>query len=327
MVDMLSAKHKILCTSRRYSEVTRLAKLRDFDLVTVGKYGEDSLSGKLESSIQRMHLLSGIIEKFSPDVVVSSCSPEAARIAFGLGIRHVACTDTPHGTAVMKLTVPLVQKLLIPHVIPKAEFIQYGIEPKNIIQYRAIDAAVTIRREIDRTVPLPFAKNNKKNILVRLDEEQAAYIKKQGLVIPIIKRLASEFAEECNIVVLSRYVEQNRNVEEKIGKKKVKVVRMAYDGKYLLENTDVFVGSGGTMTAESALMGVPTVTYGAVPNIIEDFLVRKQLVQLESDPEKVANCVRYALESGKVLSKERAGAVLRQMKDPITKIISVIMNE
>ena len=31
---------------------------------------------------------------------------------------------------------------------------------------------------------------------------------------------------------------------------------MTYDGKHLLNNTDIFIGSGGTMTAESALMGV-----------------------------------------------------------------------
>ena len=50
---------------------------------------------------------------------------------------------------------------------------------------------------------------------------------------------------------------------------------MSFDGKYLLNNTDIFIGSGGTMTAESALMGVPTISYNAVPNIVENFLVKK----------------------------------------------------
>ncbi len=49
---------------------------------------------------------------------------------------------------------------------------------------------------------------------------------------------------------------------------------MSFDGKYLLNNTDMFIGSGGTMTAESALMGVPTISYNAVPNIVENFLVK-----------------------------------------------------
>ena len=42
-------------------------------------------------------------------------------------------------------------------------------------------------------------------------------------------------------------------------------------------NTDIFIGSGGTMTAESALMGIPTISYNAVPNIIEKFLGEKNI--------------------------------------------------
>ena len=38
--------------------------------------------------------------------------------------------------------------------------------------------------------------------------------------------------------------------------RKAKIVKMSYDGKHLLKNTDVFIGSGGTMTAESALLGI-----------------------------------------------------------------------
>ena len=52
---------------------------------------------------------------------------------------------------------------------------------------------------------------------------------------------------------------------------------MSFDGKHLLNNTDVFIGSGGTMTAESALMGIPTISYNAVPNIIEEFLSEKTI--------------------------------------------------
>ena len=52
---------------------------------------------------------------------------------------------------------------------------------------------------------------------------------------------------------------------------------MSFDGKHLLNNTDIFIGSGGTMTAESALMGIPTISYNAVPNIIENYLVKKHL--------------------------------------------------
>ena len=61
-----------------------------------------------------MGKLSRKIKAFSPDITISFCSPEAARISFGLGIKHVAFCDSPHADAVMRLTLPLIQKLLIP---------------------------------------------------------------------------------------------------------------------------------------------------------------------------------------------------------------------
>ena len=51
------------------------------------------------------------------------------------------------------------------------------------------------------------------------------------------------------------------------------------DGKDLLSSVDVFVGSGGTMTAESALLGIPTISYNAVPNLIENYLVKNKLAK------------------------------------------------
>ena len=50
--------------------------------------------------------------------------------------------------AVMKLSVPLVQKLLIPWIIPKNEFTKYGIDKKNILQYKAIDASIQLLKEM-----------------------------------------------------------------------------------------------------------------------------------------------------------------------------------
>lgn len=160
IMEKLSKKHRILCTSRSYEEVSNLAKIRKFSLIYVGKHGGIEKSTKLKASILRMKKLMLIVEKFEPELTISFCSPEAARISFGLGIRHIALYDTPHAEAVMRLTVPLIQKLLIPWVIPKKEFSKYGIDQKNIISYKAINASVIIKRKIVQKSN-PFKKNKK----------------------------------------------------------------------------------------------------------------------------------------------------------------------
>lgn len=322
IIEKLGKKHDLLCTSRDYEEVSKLAKIRDFDLVFVGKHGGGDKKSKLKASIDRMKKLSEKIKTFSPDVVISFCSPEAARISFGLGIKHIAFCDSPHADAVMRLTLPLIQKLLIPYAISKKEFSKYGIDEKNIIQYKAIDAIVTIQRKINQNVKLPFKNNSKRNILIRVEEEEASYTSKSSKIVPIIKKIASKFENE-NIVVLGRYTKQIENLQ-KIIDKKVKIVKMSYDGKHLLKNTDVFIGSGGTMTAESALMGIPTISYNAVPNIIENFLVKKNLVKREINPNKISMQIKKIFESDNKQSQKRAERIRRQMEDPIQKLIKII---
>jgi len=322
IIEKLGKKHHLLCTSRDYEEVSKLAKIRDFDLIFVGKHGGGDKKTKLKASIDRMEKLSRKIKIFSPDIVISFCSPEAARIAFGLGIKHIAFCDSPHAEAVMRLTLPLIQKLLIPFTIPKKEFSKYGIDEKNIIQYKAIDAFVTIQRKINEKSKLPFKNNNKKNILIRVEEEEASYTSKSNKIIPIIKKIEKEYENE-NIVVLGRYTKQIKNLQ-KIISKKVKIVKMTYDGKHLLNNTDIFIGSGGTMTAESALMGIPTISYNAVPNIIENFLVKKYLIKRETSPNKISNHIKKIFESTNNESQKRAEGIRKHMENPIEKLIKII---
>ena len=324
IIEKLGQKHDILCTSREYNEVTKLAKIRHFDLIFVGKHGGGDKKSKLKASIERIEKLSKKINKFKPDVVISFGSPEAARISFGLGIKHIMFCDSPHANAVMRLTLPLIQKLLIPYVIPKKEFSKFGINEKNIVQYKAIDAVVTMQRKINQNIISPFKNNNKKNILIRVEEEEASYTSKSSKIIPIIQKIANDYKDE-NIIVLGRYTQQIINLQKIMGKK-IKVIKMSFDGKYLLNDTDVFIGSGGTMTAESALMGIPTISYNAVPNIIENFLVKKSLVKRETNPKKVSNEIKRIFARKNDENQKRAKKVVKQMEDPIEKLIKIIKN-
>lgn len=319
MVSKLSKNHKILCTSRNYREVVELSKIKKVNLTLIGKHGGSTKGGKLHSSIQRMNHLLDDITKFSPDLTVSFCSPEASRISYGLGIKHVAFSDSPHAEAVMRLSVPLVQKLLIPWVIPKNEFVKYGISKKDIIHYKSIDAAVIVKEKsiiknvnVDRT---------KKTIVIRPEESEAAYILRKTERDNIIHEVSKEFKSH-NIIVLARYVSQKNRLKEKFGKKII-IMDKVVDGKSLLNITDLFIGSGGTMTAEAALMGIPTISYHAVPNHIEKYLVRIGLVKRETNPKKISSLIKKMLNDTKV-NREKAIAVLSSMEDPYLKLVEVI---
>jgi len=319
MVNKLSKNHKILCTSRNYREVVELAKIKNVNLRLIGKHGGSTKEGKLHSSIQRMNHLLDVIAKFSPDLTVSFCSPEAARISFGIGIKHIAFSDSPHAEAVMRLSVPLVQKLLIPWVIPKNEFVKYGISKNDIIHYKAIDASVIVKEK--SKIKNVNVDRSKKTIVIRPEESEAAYILGKIKSDNIIHEVSRE-SKFHNIIVLARYISQKNSLKEKFGNKVI-IMDKVVDGKSLLHITDLFIGSGGTMTAESALMGVPTISYDAAPNYIEKYLVRIGLVKRETNPKKIPALIRKMLNNNK-RNREKAKIILDSMEDPYLKLVQVI---
>jgi len=322
MIKRIKKNHTVLCTSRDYQQVTQLAKIRGLKLKIIGKHGGTKRHDKLNASLHRSKSLSLRIKQFSPDITVSFCSPEAARVSYGLGISHICFSDSPHATAVMRLVVPLVQKLLIPWIIPKKEFTKFGIDSKDIVSYRAIDAAIIAKRKISKNNKTRSKKNVRKIILVRVEEEYASYSTKRRPAIPIIKEILKNFSNE-EIVVMGRYSSQVKHLEQVFGKK-IRMLNKVVDSKNLLENTDVFIGSGGTMTAESALLGIPTISYNAVPNIIEAYLVKKKLVIRKTNPKQIANSIEKILRSSNSGIKKRSKKMMNSMEDPYLTLVKTM---
>ena len=322
MIKSLKKNHNVLCTSRNYNQVTHLAKIRGQKLIIVGKHGGAKRYDKLSSSLRRSRLLSTRIKRFLPDITVSFCSPEAARVSYGLNIQHVCFSDSPHATAVMRLVIPLVQKLLIPWIIPKKEFTKFGVDIKDIVHYRAIDAAIITKRKISKNSKKPAKKTKRKIILVRVEEEEASYSSKKRPAVPIIKEIIKKFHNE-EIVVMGRYPSQVKHLAQTFGNK-IKILDKVVDGKILLNTVGVFVGSGGTMTAESALLGIPTISYNAIPNIIEAYLVRKKLVLRKRNPKQIAISVRKLLDSPNLEIKKRAKKMLDSMEDPFPILVKTM---
>jgi len=71
MIKRLKKNHSVLCTSRKYNQVTELAKIRKQKLVIIGKHGGAEKHDKLDASLSRSKLLVKKISKFSPDITLS----------------------------------------------------------------------------------------------------------------------------------------------------------------------------------------------------------------------------------------------------------------
>ena len=320
-IQKLRKQHKIVCTSRKYQQVNGIEKFGSINPIIVGKHGGKNNVDKLLASLNRSKLLTKKIEKWSPNLLISFCSPEASRVAYGLGIPHIAFSDSPHATAVMKLSLPYVTKLLIPQIIPKQDFDKFGISYKNIIKYRAIDAGVIIKNYKKNKKNIL---NDKKIILIRPEESEAAYITKKSKTIKIIKKIIEDFPDEQKIV-LSRYKHQSKNLKKIFGSN-ISLISKPVNGNELLNNVDCFVGSGGTMTAESGLLGIPTISLNVVPNRIEDFLVKKRIIVRSENPDRISREIYQSLNNLQIIKKkkEKAKKMVASFEDPYQVLLKTM---
>ncbi|MCS7119597.1 MAG: DUF354 domain-containing protein, partial [Candidatus Bathyarchaeota archaeon] len=90
----------------------------------------------------------------------------------------------------------------------------------------------------------------------------------------------------------------------------------------------IFVGAGGTMTAEAALLGVPTFScYPSEPYFIERYLMRIGLVKRETDPQRLARKVLKTLEkieSEKIRQSMKAREIVKNFEDPAEVIAKAV---
>ena len=119
IIEKLGQKHDILCTSREYNEVTKLAKIRHFDLIFVGKHGGGDKKSKLKASIERIEKLSKKIDD-QVEKIISNAYKRSRKII-------LENKDVLH---------KLADKLLEKEYMSKEEFAEIlwkeNVEPENI---------------------------------------------------------------------------------------------------------------------------------------------------------------------------------------------------
>jgi len=324
--------HTVLKTTRKYEELNQLMKLKGIEAIAVGKHGGASPYKKLLMSTKRILGLSRLINEWKPDIAIGFASVEAARVSFGLSIPYFCISDSPHAEAVSRLTIPFSKKLFTPYVIPKDCWVKFGISKANIIQYKALDPVVWIKNhKLDLSIlELLKLEKEKPIVTVRLEETYAAYLyKKTSLKTSIAIKAIEKLLEDninAQIVVLPRYKQQYLFLNSRF-KGKVIIPKSPIDALSLLKLSSAFIGGGGTMNAEAALLGIPTIScFPMEPTYVEKFLIKKGLMEKILDQRKISLKVIKILKEKTLIekNKKKAKELLEKMEDPLQRIINEI---
>lgn len=320
-------------TLRRFRETIGLARsrLKRHIPVVVGGYGGGLLIDKLRMSLERAQQLVPYVDRFSPDITLSFSSPEAARVSFGLGVPHYSANDIPEADAVARLTIPLSKKLFTPWIIPKKVWIRYGIDEDNIVYYKGLDPVAWLSNyNFDPEVPSRLGLRKDGYMVIRAVESKVSY------QLPILRRrkildkdwipkLANEY-RDYDIVIIGRYLDQIRGLIEAMGNNdNIIIPTDVVDGPSLIRYSSMFIGYGGTMTVESALLGVPTISLrpGKTTHYLK-FLYKLGLIRHLNNENEVLAAVTELIDKGEEI-KNAAENLLVEMENPVDVIVDNIL--
>jgi predicted glycosyltransferase len=257
-------------------ELTNIFKLSRIKPVAIGRHGGGEPYEKLVSSLDRMLGLLRLVRKTAPDIVLSFSSPEAARVAFGLGIPHVAVNDSPHSTYVARLTIPLSRRLLTPRVVGKNVWLKYGISRKDIVTYRSLDPVAWLRDfNPAKSILRKYGLAEGEYVVYRPEEYRASYLSVRQLTLETVSKIFKK--DKClaglKIVIVPRYEEEAYRMFFR--KQDSVILEHGEDTRSMLFYSKGFIGAGGTMSAEAVLMGYQQYQSILPPRLLKSSLLGK----------------------------------------------------
>ncbi len=296
--------HEVIFTTREHPDTLALARILGENPIVVGKYSPSTLFSRLEESANRVIKFSRMFRDNPPDIAISHQSVELCRVAFGLGIPIVLTADTPHATAVNKLTIPFATTLVASEALPKRFLEKYC--PASIIRFKGVDEVAWIKD----LKPPKTSDFKKPLIVVRELETNAAYALGKSDFAAEIARKLEDFG---NVLLLKRYGARGKDAFA--GKERI------LDSAKVVANAELVVSAGGTIAREAALQGVPSIVIselGRTP--VNTYLARKGFPIFISTPQKLLNLAKRHL--GK---KVDVAAKLAQFDNPVDVIEKAVV--
>jgi len=190
MSELKNRGHKIILTTREYTETNDLLKYFNLDAKIIGKHG-NTRTDKLYEGIERLQGLYDYLKDEVIDGVITLVNPEVCRVAFGLGFPLFNFIDMIEADAVCKLTLPLSTAIFIPFHLPVNQLMQYWNGDKLYI-YDALDVVAWMPDKPEND----FKKMKHPLIVYRSAETEASYFSGYcDFTVPVIKALKKQLPE------------------------------------------------------------------------------------------------------------------------------------
>jgi predicted glycosyltransferase len=292
---------EVAVTVRDHAQTLALARQRWPGATLIGEASAaERLPAKALGVAGRVRGLRSWARRERPDVALSHNSYAQILAARSLRIPAVTGMDYEHQPA-NHVGFRGAQRILMPEAVPAGAVRRQGASGRKIVRYPGLKEELYLRgfgpdegalaaAGIDPSAPLAVA---------RSAPAGAAYHPGEN---PLFAELLAELGrrEGLTTVVLARHPEQRLEIE-RLGLPGLLLLDAVIDSGALLSAAGLFVGAGGTMTREAALLGVPTFSaFAGRPAAVDAWLEERGMLR------RIGSAADLPAEVGRKPAPERA---------------------
>jgi predicted glycosyltransferase len=257
MLDELRQQgHEILVTSRPLANTIELLDSEKIPHTVVGKHYGKKISSKVFGYPIRVYRLWQFLRDKQIDLSVSQSSFHAPVVAKLLGIKSIYTNDNEHAVGNVPAFL-FATTILLPQNFKIANQLLSRLVSKKVIHYPGVKEGIYLwRKSFTREISNLDKRNTSINVYIRPEPSTAQYYKGGE---NFLDEFILQSKQQYKITVLPRNKEQREHyASSQFNGVSMPKTILSFDE--IVKDCSVFIGAGGSMTREMALVGIPTLS-------------------------------------------------------------------
>jgi uncharacterized protein len=313
--EFKSENNEIILTCRDSGNTIELLKQHGFVFCVIGNKVGKSMMQKLLFFPKRLFNLYSFIRRAEPDIAVSQSSFYQPIVASLLHIPCLYTNDNEHAKGNL-FGFLFAKKVILPVALCKEPFTRKWPLRSKVSFYPSVKEAIYLSQQ---TELLSLVSENRNKIYFRPEPWSAQYY--NGPINFFDETLLS-LANKYKIIILPRDMSQTDHYNQ-AKFKSILVADKPLKIKDIVSDCLLFIGAGGSMTRELAVLGVPVISiYQAKLLCVDNYLVDKGQMIIKSDI--TYDEIESIIQKGNSIKKDLF--VLNDGKESYNKIKNIIIN-
>lgn len=258
MIRDLEREHEVIITCRPLANTIDLLDLHGFKYKVVGMHYGGKFAAKVFGFPVRVFQLVKYLFGKKVDIAISQSSFHSPVVARLLGIRSIYMNDNEHAMGNIPAFI-CANTIMVPEFLGIEKLKKQWANPTRVLFYPGVKEGIYLWELQERLqASAPAATNAKARpvVYVRPEPWTAQYYTGSR---NFMDELLLGMKDKVDIVLLPRGKEQGVHYQDSKFSG-IRVVTTALDIADIAPDCDLFIGAGGTMTREMAVLGIPTIS-------------------------------------------------------------------